>query len=448
MSGSHDNFLTHHHSSAMNHRTISTIEFLTIEDFGLRHSMGEPTYRDRIIQELLTTEVTFNVALQQFEALATTPLKAEIAAKRLVFDSPDIPRLFDLIGQIFMVSSTLKEELSVFNVPGQSIVSCLRNFPTLIIIYFDYIRTYHTVSPALARARQTNLQFAKLLTPIEGKLGSRIENFLITPIQRPPRYRMLFQDLLKHTPTDSPEYEPLRDAVDRINTQVAKLDQGIAEFEEATAMAELETRFVSFPVFVSRRRLFFHGDATKFSRKKTQPRYLVVFSDKLVVAEVTITSSLKVNKLYESNEYLITDVVDRAPFINAVDIREKTKSCRVNMKSPAEKQAILEGFSRLLELTGVTRLQLEQKGFAPVWIPDDQVQNCMECSAKFSFVHRRHHCRSCGDCICKDCFRHKIAIPGLGRAPQGVCTKCYTRIKEMPPVTAPEPEPQPEAGTE
>ena len=32
----------------------------------------------------------------------------------------------------------------------------------------------------------------------------------------------------------------------------------------------------------------------------------------------------------------------------------------------------------------------------PVWIPDDRVSMCMLCSAEFSLIFRRHHCRACG----------------------------------------------------
>ena len=33
---------------------------------------------------------------------------------------------------------------------------------------------------------------------------------------------------------------------------------------------------------------------------------------------------------------------------------------------------------------------------APVWVPDTRVTMCGSCSAEFSLVLRRHHCRACG----------------------------------------------------
>ncbi len=33
---------------------------------------------------------------------------------------------------------------------------------------------------------------------------------------------------------------------------------------------------------------------------------------------------------------------------------------------------------------------------APVWVKDEDVTMCMLCAVRFSFLSRRHHCRSCG----------------------------------------------------
>lgn len=35
----------------------------------------------------------------------------------------------------------------------------------------------------------------------------------------------------------------------------------------------------------------------------------------------------------------------------------------------------------------------------PTWVPDDLAPQCMSCSAAFTVVRRRHHCRNCGKVI-------------------------------------------------
>lgn len=39
----------------------------------------------------------------------------------------------------------------------------------------------------------------------------------------------------------------------------------------------------------------------------------------------------------------------------------------------------------------------------PVWIPDETSRRCTGCRAAFSFLNRRHHCRSCGQLFCANC---------------------------------------------
>jgi hypothetical protein len=41
--------------------------------------------------------------------------------------------------------------------------------------------------------------------------------------------------------------------------------------------------------------------------------------------------------------------------------------------------------------------------FAPEWVPDSRAQRCMskKCGALFSLNFRRHHCRACGDVVCR-----------------------------------------------
>jgi hypothetical protein len=389
--------------------------------------------RDNVIQEILTSEVTYNNGLQMVDQLVTTHLRQNIDSQHLIFDSPEIMRLFDLLSQVRMVSTTLNAELGAFFANGcvGSVSHALENFPRVIIIYFSYIQCYHTVNPLLASARQTNKAVAQFFEHRESLLGAPVDTFLITPVQRPPRYRLLFQELLKSTAPDSEDYAMLQRSVAKISEEVGKLDQAIDELREANALVELASRMTNFQVFAHQRRLLFQGEALKFSRKRTEDRYFVLFSDALVVAEPGLLNSLKLNKLYGSGEYLISDVVDCPPFVNALDVRQKAKSFRANMRSPADKQAMLDGFERMKQIQKVDQIDLERRGFAPVWIPDDQAPVCMACGAKFTFVVRRHHCRSCGNCICKGCFSQKAAIPGLDGGPQPVCTKCFGRIAAM-----------------
>jgi hypothetical protein len=385
-----------------------------------------------VIQEILTSKVTYNMGLQMIDQLVTTQLKEHIAIGHISVES-EIVRLFDLLGQVRLVSSTLSTELGAcFTARSTAPIShALQTIPRVIIIYFDYIQCYHTTLPLFVSARQTNKPLAAFLTNREEVLGAGLDSFLITAVQRPPRYRLLFQELLKATSPQSEDYAPLKASVARIAEEVGKLDQVIDELQEANALAVLAQRPTDFQIFAPSRKLLFWGKAVKFSRKRTNDRVLILLSDILIVANHGLGNSLRLNKLYKSCEYLVSNVSDCPPFVNAVDIRQKTKSFRVNLTSPAEKQALLEGFEKMKGIQQINRFALEHRGFAPVWIPDDQAPKCMVCNAEFAVILRRHHCRACGNCICKSCFSQKSAIPGLGPDLQRVCPNCFRQFKAL-----------------
>ncbi|CAL1538984.1 unnamed protein product [Lymnaea stagnalis] len=42
------------------------------------------------------------------------------------------------------------------------------------------------------------------------------------------------------------------------------------------------------------------------------------------------------------------------------------------------------------------RSSSNQRQKPPIWIPDEQCNECMSCQVPFTFVRRRHHCRNCG----------------------------------------------------
>jgi len=64
-------------------------------------------------------------------------------------------------------------------------------------------------------------------------------------------------------------------------------------------------------------------------------------------------------------------------------------------------------------------------------VPDDLTKSCSKCSAKFSLLNRRHHCRFCGQIFCKKCTSTRMELPiefgyeGL----QKVCFDCVPIIQ-------------------
>lgn len=62
-------------------------------------------------------------------------------------------------------------------------------------------------------------------------------------------------------------------------------------------------------------------------------------------------------------------------------------------------------------LEGVGLSLVEKCAFEPThkhWVPNNERMNCASCGVKFSLVLRKHHCRSCGDIFCYNCYGEGI----------------------------------------
>ncbi|NXG52679.1 ZFY16 protein, partial [Psilopogon haemacephalus] len=66
----------------------------------------------------------------------------------------------------------------------------------------------------------------------------------------------------------------------------------------------------------------------------------------------------------------------------------------------------------------------------PLWVPDSEARNCMNCQVKFTFTKRRHHCRACGKVFCAGCCKRKCKLQYMEKEAR-VCTVCYGYIKEL-----------------
>ncbi|NXU88558.1 ZFY16 protein, partial [Xiphorhynchus elegans] len=65
----------------------------------------------------------------------------------------------------------------------------------------------------------------------------------------------------------------------------------------------------------------------------------------------------------------------------------------------------------------------------PLWVPDSEAPNCMNCQVKFTFTKRRHHCRACGKVFCGSCCKRKCKLQYMEKEAR-VCTGCYDDINK------------------
>ena len=87
-------------------------------------------------------------------------------------------------------------------------------------------------------------------------------------------------------------------------------------------------------------------------------------------------------------------------------------------------------FTKFKSSTKDARLFQDDPGRGHTWMQDEEAKECTLCSAAFTMLKRRHHCRSCGKVVCGECSGSRVMLNVMG-ASKRVCTLCYHEIQRQ-----------------
>ena len=218
--------------------------------------------RLKILEEILSTEESYVGALRTLGKVYVEPLRmvADVpeGKKGRIFTHAELDAIFLNITVITKVNEKFLEELEVehanwpavnyapiINAAAKQFKGCytryactsvrLSNFgsvpsserpfsfgsvPTLPGRYVNNFDEAAAKLLQIGRSKtESDVDKSRYLTCATKHPDARgldLRSFLIQPVQRVPRYRMLLEDLLAHTPADHPETDALREALDRV----------------------------------------------------------------------------------------------------------------------------------------------------------------------------------------------------------------------------------------
>lgn len=211
----------------------------------LRPTVGlndEPK-RIQILKELYTTEKAYvaslNVLIQDFYS----PLK-DIVTKDVH------SKIFMSLGPIVAVNGYFLENLrvSIQNFKNyDDIADVLIKSTFSFKLYVQYIVNYQIAVQTVIDEKKKNSKFESFLSKKYSELNRRgvaiydILSYLILPIQRLPRYRILFEDLLKCTPDD--ENEVMVKVVEQMKQVVAYCNDKQRELDEQNRVFALQQKY-------------------------------------------------------------------------------------------------------------------------------------------------------------------------------------------------------------
>ena len=405
--------------------------------------------RHQIAFEILTTERTYIKNLITVIKYFLSPMR-----ETKILDQKDIAKIFSNLEKIHGLNSKihidLEKKLESWG-NQTTIADVFLNFMQEFDLYSEYLLNHHNAIVLVNQLKDNKkigqfLQSAKEQKECE---GLDLLSFLIMPVQRILRYKLLLEDLNKKTPTTHPDSEGLSEVLEKISVLAHDVNNALKKEENYEKLLRIQKNFVgNLKNIVVENRVFIkEGSLLKVCRKENKLRHFFLFSDVLVYAS-TVTGNSRQSTAVTSMERMtnpnagglvgvkflfhrmldlsktrVKDLEDTTTQKNAFQIiTTEEKSFTVIANDVDTKLAWFKAIQKQ------TEHDENMDEAAPVWLPDKDAKQCMICSIKFTTFNRRHHCRYCGRVICGNCSGKKIKLPSTKSAVR-VCDTCHKDLK-------------------
>lgn len=388
------------------------------------HLFKKKRQKARVIAEILSTEESYMQQLNLLETIFMQPLGGILPPKTCEV-------LFTNVRSIKQMNHEFLQDLKDKN---KSLGSVFLAFAPFLQIYHGYAKGTAKAHRLVTQLLATNAKFAEFhAKAVEEAKGMNLNSYLITPIQRVPRYKLLLTEVLKYSDESHPDTAQLKVALEEISKAAQLINEAVRKEEFREGLKELEDRFTSkLTLDAPNREFFFEGLLTKVCRRDSKPFLFFLFSDLLVYGvENKAINKVRVSKVIP---------IDSHFSVKALDNEEQSKQGKPlwswqiisTTKSfvcfAANEEEFNKWFLKLKELTASNQSTGE---VAPVWTSDKEAMDCAICKSKFTITNRRHHCRQCGTLVCGACSPNRLELAMEQGVKVRVCDPCFLKSKEV-----------------
>ncbi|KAJ2019792.1 hypothetical protein GGI14_001342 [Coemansia sp. S680] len=426
--------------------------------------------RANIAAEILDTERTYVEGLGLIEKLFISPLLASAQQHGPILSRKEVRQLFANFPDIITLSRELLAQLEARIGPGATprwdpatgrIGDIFLRIAPFLKMYSLYLRNFRSALADISRWLIANQAFSRFIQQANASpecKGLTFQSYLLLPVQRIPRYKMLLEDLLKHTSPAHIDHQSISDALRTIEEVATFVNENIQEHEMTLSIIEIQRMLgLKETLLVPGRRLVKVGTLTKICRKNHQHRQFYLFSDILLYSSSPppLADDQSGHRKVPLEDCKVMDVPDAADCRNQFTIISREKSFIVYTASAAEKADWMLALMRMITERREARdtLQMDNslrrriararrstmmhfprvaENFdAPVWDPDESSDRCYICFRDFTLFLRRHHCRACGKIVCNACSRKNIMFVGRAsiESKEGRgCDQCIARL--------------------
>ncbi|XP_037952714.1 kalirin [Teleopsis dalmanni] len=231
-------------------------------------------FRMQAIQEIITSEKTYLNQLETLIQYFVRPLQS-------IIDASSHSILFSHIEMIHSLNGELLSQLEndVKNV-AHAFLKMAPFFKLYSVYAFDYRKALLVSQSLLSK----NAAFRKFLEDTESRpeVQRKLNSFMITPIQRVPRYKLLLEQVLLYTSPADEDYKLLKESVKQIEMTVLHINSCVEDQEITQMLINLQNSLLnrSPNIVKPSRKVIKEGILQKVTRNGTDvKRYCVLMSD-------------------------------------------------------------------------------------------------------------------------------------------------------------------------
>ncbi|KAG2379024.1 hypothetical protein C9374_007662 [Naegleria lovaniensis] len=211
--------------------------------------------RWEVIAEIIKTEENYVEGLNHLERFYIKPLRALGSATqhvKPVITQKDLSYIFDKMTVIKSVNEGFLKQLKMLDLsfetqdePAKSIGLFFKRTLPMFKVYTDYVNNYNSIATRVKDMMKENPSFDSYMNEMErnarkqGKVG--FFSYMIQPVQRLPRYTLLVNELLKHTPESHPDYKNLCDASELSKQVSSHVNSAMNVLQNQLKMTEINS---------------------------------------------------------------------------------------------------------------------------------------------------------------------------------------------------------------
>jgi hypothetical protein len=207
----------------------------------LRKRIKNNRTKKQVIQEMVTTERTYSKGLEWL-----IQWRDELKLSKII-EEKEITDLFsNVIDSIKQISDIFIKDITKRYeswTKDSDVGDIYQSIAPFFKLYVDYCNNNELSGKTLSKLMIKNKKFKEYVLQEEKKAGNSFESFLITPIQRIPRYEMLIGAALKYTNKDKSDFPKLQKALELVQKVCQDNNRSMALYTGQRRKIELQDMF-------------------------------------------------------------------------------------------------------------------------------------------------------------------------------------------------------------